>query len=518
MVVKFDSKIYEQTRIAGVWVLRDMAFNVSDAYLRILASFYMLVEGFAGSIVYYGSLPLFFYYYRVSVIEYQKALIIALLPWSCRAGVGIVSDMYPIRGWHKRWYAQAAAGLLPLFLAGVVAARTVTEAIVCFAFVSTFIMVVNTLFEGQYAHKIKFDHATNGLAAFTKGLAMVGSIGGVIVVGVLADSEEDAYRIKYGYAMCIALAVPLLVYLARYPEEVFSGDRVVSSDSKHELLSEERNARRIARKRAKPSTEECRLAGVLVGSAVLVLGLMFNISTGNIYTSFAIAGLLSTVMLGYTAWIFRDNKTLMGICIFSFSHEVFYVDVSAAMDVFYTAPAPCLIGPDFDLMFYIGWTRIIGHTIAVIVIVVFTKWFQHWNCRHVVIVGISFRIYSSVTDIIIGKRWNVEAGISDKSCYVLGDAMISPAASMFVQLALILATTSALTKGKETLTQSIVASLQALGQSVSRIVGITLIYTMNVTGDLKTGVCNYDNYVPLLIVAHVIVPCFLFPLAFTVLR
>jgi hypothetical protein len=32
-------------------------FNVSQRYSRILMAFYMSVEGFTGSVLYYGSLP-----------------------------------------------------------------------------------------------------------------------------------------------------------------------------------------------------------------------------------------------------------------------------------------------------------------------------------------------------------------------------------------------------------------------------------------------------------------------------
>lgn len=347
---------------------------------------------------------------------------------------------------------------------------------------------------------------------------MTGSIGGVIVIGILTNDESDAYKVKYAYMSCIFAAIPVLMYLAGYPSVVFDRDNVVSTDSKRELLDEEREADRHSVVRFEPSIRECKLVGIVVMSAVLFLALLFNISPGNVYMSFTAAMVLSAVVLGYTTYVYKDNPMLYGICIFSFTHEVLYVDISGAMDVFYTAPAPCLYGPDFDLMFYIGWTRIIGHTIAVVVIVVYTQWFQKWSPRSAIMMGISFRVYSSLTDIVIGKRWNVSVGISDASCYILGDAMISPAASTFVQLALILATTKALVRGKETLTQAIVTSLQAMGQSVSGIVGITLIHTFKVTADLQTNACDYDNYVPLLIVAHVVVPAFLFPLAFMTLN
>lgn len=127
------------------------------------------------------------------------------------------------------------------------------------------------------------------------------------------------------------------------------------------------------------------------------------------------------------------------------------------------------------------------------------------------------RIYSSVTDIAIAKRWNLAIGIPDKSFYLFGVSMISPAVSTFVQLALVLATTQSLVKGKETLTLSVVTSLQSMGKVVSRIVGMMLIHAFQVEANLATGQCNYDNYVNLLIVAHILVPMALYPIAYTIL-
>lgn len=443
-------------------------FNVSDLYVRIAASFYFLIDGLGGSILIYGSLPYFFYDLEVSVIDYQKALVLVGLPWSCKVAAGVLSDRYPIMGKHKLWYARVATVILPLATIGIALAKIQRDAVGSFVIVSTAIMVINTMFEGQYATKIKFENATNGLASFTKALVMVGSIFGVIVVGAVTNSKEDAGNVRFAYMATTVLALPLVYYLTAMPNDVFSGDYAVSrSKDGAELLSPGPTSLKHKMK-IMPSTQECVLAGAMVAAALIIMGLMFNLEPGNVYTSLGISLTMSLGLLALTHWVYRDVPVLCGICVYSFCYEMLYVDISAAMDVFYTAPEACLFGPNFDLMFYVGWTRIIAHMIAVIVIAVYTRYLQNWSCREAILTGVTFRICSALTDIIIGKRWNISVGVSDQSSYLLGDAMISPAASTFIQLALVLATTKALIKGKETLTQAVVASLQAMGYSVSK--------------------------------------------------
>ena len=78
-------------------------FNISDLYARIAASFYFLIDGLGGSILIYGSLPYFFYDLEVSVLDYQKALVLIGLPWSCKVAAGAVADRCAGVGNHRVW-------------------------------------------------------------------------------------------------------------------------------------------------------------------------------------------------------------------------------------------------------------------------------------------------------------------------------------------------------------------------------------------------------------------------------
>ena len=182
-------------------------------------------------------------------------------------------------------------------------------------------MIINTLFEGQYATKIKFEGASNNLAPFTRCLAMIGAIIGVIMVGSLADNEADAHRVIYGFAACIPLAFPLIWLLFKYPNDAFSNDDAGTVADIAQLLTPEAYAdHRMVR--TPPNNEECLLAGCMVGTALLLLGIMYNIDVDNIYTSFGIAVVATISLVSYTFRVYRDTPRLACICAFSFLHEI----------------------------------------------------------------------------------------------------------------------------------------------------------------------------------------------------
>jgi len=115
-----------------------LRLNTSTRYNVSLFTFYLLVEGVIGSMLYYGVLPLFFYYYKVGVLELQKVQTVGILPWSCKPLPAIISDLYPIRGKHKRWYGLSVSSLMPFFMIGVTLSTTPTNSMIFFTIMSMF--------------------------------------------------------------------------------------------------------------------------------------------------------------------------------------------------------------------------------------------------------------------------------------------------------------------------------------------------------------------------------------------
>ena len=63
-------------------------------------------RGFCYQVVATASLPYFKDYMGVSTEVYQAMTTVAWTPWSLKPLVGILSDVVPIRGYHKRWYVR----------------------------------------------------------------------------------------------------------------------------------------------------------------------------------------------------------------------------------------------------------------------------------------------------------------------------------------------------------------------------------------------------------------------------
>ena len=194
--------------------------------------------------------------------------------------------------------------------------------------------------------------------------------------------------------------------------------------------------------------------------------------------------------------------------------QVMFVDLTAIISVYYTAPDFCVVnGPQFDLVFYTTTAAAISGVVGTLVSIYKARHLRNWNTRLLVQCATLVRIFGSATDISIAKRWNLAIGLSDKGAFLMGDAMVTPIGIMISTIALAAFSSKTVYKNRETVTYSIVTSWQNLGVAVSRIVGLLLMDAFNVRGDLQDG-CNLDGYVPLLILGHVVLPLFNFPLSY----
>ena len=120
-----------------MWLLPARAVQRTKAYLKrlvhtfslpfVLVIFlaYCFIKGTLYSFLETAILPYFQAYVRVSGERYHDYLTIAALPWSMKAIFATVSDVLPIRGYHKRYYICGAALLSALALT-IIAVSTLT--------------------------------------------------------------------------------------------------------------------------------------------------------------------------------------------------------------------------------------------------------------------------------------------------------------------------------------------------------------------------------------------------------
>jgi len=88
---------------------RRMVDNFGWRFLFLLASVYFCVKGLVYRISYAAFLPYLRHKLGVDdATRYQSLFTVCLLPWSLKPFLGMISDVLPIGGYHKRWYIQAS--------------------------------------------------------------------------------------------------------------------------------------------------------------------------------------------------------------------------------------------------------------------------------------------------------------------------------------------------------------------------------------------------------------------------
>jgi hypothetical protein len=503
--IRFDNQRYQTMAPSK------LLDNVTTQFSTTLFQFYFIIKGMIGSMLLNGSIPLFYFYFGVSAYQLHIYRAMMFIPWAWQGLVGAISDTFPLCGHHKRWYSVVATLLLPLGLIGVGLSEIVKLSVVAGAVCSIAIMINGVLFEGQVSSLMRFSKASKNLPTYVWGIVMAGSIPGAIFVGVYANKPEQAYRIKTAFLIAIVFAVQLLYPLLRYPQHVFAGDHKESGGVV--LLTEQLKKRKYQPQ--KPTNKEWSLVGVMVAASSLMFIMLLTIADSLPLTSFLCAIGLSIILIVFIRTTYQDVPLLVDICTFSFVSEIFHIDISGIMDAFYTARDGCLIGgPAFDLVFYATWVGIVSGVVGSITALAYSRLLHKLKYRGAIQTAVMVRICASLTDIIIIKRWNItHLGISDKAFYIMGDAIITPVATMLVLLPLTNLTNSVVKRGKETVTYSIMVGFQSLGATVSRIIGAYFMHLFDTRANLRHG-CNFDNLIFLVVVTRMLFSYLNIPLAY----
>jgi hypothetical protein len=474
-------------------------------YIFALVSFYAAVEGFGGSVLVNGSLPLFVYTFHTSIEYYQRAMAIAYAPWSIRALVAIVSDTLPIAGHHKLWYAAAAAIGIPAFYGGLAAAATPGVALACLCLASSCIMVLSTLFNGDYVVRMQ-NGGNQKLIEVTWAFTVAGAILGVIAMGALANTVENAPRIRIAYTMSAVLGLPLIWFLLN--TSVFN-DKTQCRPLR--LLEDSSSTELGGGPPAPPPTPtitrgEIEVA-VMLAAAPVFLSVLIGTSVPA-WVSLVLALCILGGILARTVVVYGDHPTYWKACVFLALSEVAHVDVTAAINVFYTT----VCGTNFSLFFFTFWTNIVSYGMIGVMLLVYTAWFKWKGCRFNVIVGTVIWMLGNVTDVAIGRGWS--AGIPNELFFLLGDGMVASVGSALCEVSQMQTMTRVVVPGKEATMTATAMSFRSIGQLVSRMAGTCL---MQHYGISHTGGCYFEGYVPMLLAAHTVLPMFIFPMAYLLL-
>jgi hypothetical protein len=142
----------------GNW-LRMLSDAVSWQLVAFIFSCHFCLKGVTLGLVGQAGLPFSQQYLKLSAEETQRLGIVAMFPWSIKPLVGMISDVLPIAGYHKRYYMLVvsvfgAAALVYLGSVPIGPGQALVY-VAALVLINLQVSVVDLLTEGKYTEKMR---------------------------------------------------------------------------------------------------------------------------------------------------------------------------------------------------------------------------------------------------------------------------------------------------------------------------------------------------------------------------
>lgn len=473
---------------------------------------YFLVKGIVVHLMQAIMLPLFQVVFKASQGEYQNYINIALMAWGAKPVVGLLSDVVPIAGFHKRTYMLLAALMSAsacLAITGTTTASTgnftgAKAAAAFFFVVNLGCATLDLLTEGKYSELMVTRPETgSSLVSWAWGCAMVGGAIAAVFEGPMADAGAGTIR-----AVLLTAGGILVVSMWPIFNNWFSEPRAGPRDA---VMLKLKGHGRIVGYGIAMSIGSVSLAviALLFGRGAQLVAVFINVVLLSSLSFYCLPPIIAKANL------------------YMFLKEALYVQIPGPLDFFFTAGPACIAGgPAFSYTYYQTFTAIVGYITGGVGVWLFHRVFSTRSFRTVFLCTTAVKILSSVFDIVMVERWNVRAGIPDKLFYFLGDAIISSACGMLDFMPAVVLTSKLCTKGLESTLYAIMAGYSNFGQTVARSVGYYLATEVFVvkldpeaaaTATSEAGrraACDHSQLSTLIFVAHLALPLLSIPLVF----
>lgn len=408
-------------------------------FMGVLFCSQFLLKGLFMGIAGGSALPLFQDVFGVSGQEYHALVTLIALPWASKALFGVISDLFPIEGYNKRYYVMLGSGLASGATWAVAGAWTrlyVTDVAALFTMANFGVCFVDLLIEGKYSELMQTKgEGYSGIVTLAWTLAMAGGLVAAVSTGPLADQGH----LRPLIFTAAAVALPIGLAAPWIPEDKVTG--------------------KICRAKWRENKGIFFMA-ICLGLGALLLGLV----TIYLNSAFHLGISLALCLLFSLGALLCMPREIGCAAVFLLLVEVLQVNLSGGLHYFFTGNATEYPeGPHFTYTFYNTWSSLLSAVFGMIGLFFFQRYLQYWKTRNIFYVTTLLRIVASFSDLVMVERWNVNyLHIPDRVFFLIGDAIISPVIGMMSFMPMVVLISKLCTKGTEATTYSILASYQNL--------------------------------------------------------
>ena len=287
----------------------------------------------------------------------QLYMSLIMSPWAMKPFIGVASDLIPIQGFNKRYFALYSifigligCGVLLGMYPNAGSVETAKEngtiqnladiIVLCFTAVSYEAATLDILGEGKYAELMRINpESGSSIISFKFGFSLLGSIFTQAYVGPLSDAGH--FHILFWIALALSLT-PLYPTLAGWiPEKLRSSSETGMIKLCKGFLFDKGSF--LEKKTPFIVITLCGLSAPLLAALTTYASLAVGLS-------FAAALIIAFTVATYYIFPKTFFKVFLSIILSGMS----WVSIGSALQYWYTASPECVPGgPNFDYTFYI---------------------------------------------------------------------------------------------------------------------------------------------------------------------
>ncbi|KAL7443167.1 hypothetical protein ACHAXM_008718 [Skeletonema potamos] len=486
----------------------DLSSVFTWRFLSWLAIQNFAMYGGISALIMSVSLPLF-KEMGIDASRQQLYSTMTLSPFALKPFIGVSSDLFPIKGYHKKYLALISiligligcSALLSLYhnRNAKAAAQDPETAyrlsdllVICFFCMNVTAANLDILGEGKYSEIMrKNPESGSSVITFKFACSLLGSIVTNSYVGPLTDGGH------FHIIFCIAMGLLLTPFYPTLRGWLPEKKRRKSDPGMTKIccgcLFFDQGS---FQKKRTPF-----IVIALSGLAVPLLSSVTTFASLGIGIAVSMAVLLILAVVTYAVFPRVVFRIIVAIMLIKISH----IKLGSVLGYFYTADEICLPGgPHFSYTYYITIAGIVGSLVNLIAVLLYQTYLSSCRFRPALMCTILAGAMAPIMDIILIKRWNHAFGISDKVFFILGSAIFEHFVNIVVALPMMVLFGKLAPPGMESAVFSYAVGIATFCFMMSQLFGSAIIKwsTMKTVG----ADCNFDELPAIIGVCQILLP------------